>query len=208
MTEAPTAVTRTEGEPQPRPGLCGKALPQCEISIRDDTGREPPTGVEGEICVGPARSGAWAGVYTPMLGYWNRPDATAEALADGVYHTGDIGVLEPDGTLFIRGRRNELVLRGGANVYPAEVERVLLEHPAVAEAAVLGVPDRRLGERVVAAVRLADGAQVSDAALRDHCRAALARYKVPDVIALVESLPRNAMAKVIKRELRPLFERE
>jgi acyl-CoA synthetase (AMP-forming)/AMP-acid ligase II len=115
-------------------------------------------------------------------------------------------VLESDGTLFIRGRRNELILRGGANVYPAEVERVLLEHPAVAEAAVLGVPDRRLGERVVAAVRLADGANASDAALRDHCRASLARYKVPDAIALVDSLPRNAMAKVIKRDLRHLFE--
>jgi len=208
MTEAPTAVTRAEGEPQPRPGLCGKALPQCEVSIRGEDGRELPAGSEGEICVGPARSGAWAGVYTPMLGYWNRPDATAEALAGGVYHTGDIGVREPDGTLFIRGRRNELILRGGANVYPAEVERVLLEHPAVAEAAVLGVPDRRLGERVVAAVRLADGATTSDDALREHCRAQLARYKVPDVIQRVDSLPRNAMAKVIKRELLPLFERD
>jgi long-chain acyl-CoA synthetase len=206
MTEAPTAVTRAEGEPQPRPGLCGKALPQCEISICGEDCRELPAGNEGEICVGPARSGAWAGVYTPMLGYWHRPDATAEALAGGVYHTGDIGVLEPDGTLFIRGRRNELILRGGANVYPAEVERVLLEHPAVAEVAVLGVPDRRLGERVVAAVRLADGAVASDDALREHCRAQLARYKVPDAIARVDAMPRNAMAKVIKRELRPLFD--
>jgi long-chain acyl-CoA synthetase len=208
MTEAPTAVTRAEGEPQPKPGLCGKALPQCEISIRGDDGRELPPGAEGEICVGPARTGEWAGQYTPMLGYWNRPDATAEALAGGVYHTGDIGVLERDGTLFIRGRRNELILRGGANVYPAEVERVLLEHPAVAEAAVLGVPDRRLGERVVAAVRLSDGASASGDALREHCRAVLARYKIPDAIAIVESLPRNAMAKVIKRELQPLFERK
>jgi acyl-CoA synthetase (AMP-forming)/AMP-acid ligase II len=207
MTEAPTAVTRAEGEPQPRPGLCGKALPQCEISIRSGDGRALEHGVEGEICVGPARTGAWAGQYTPMLGYWNRPDATAEALAGGVYHSGDVGVLEPDGTLFIRGRRNELILRGGANVYPAEVERVLLEHPAVAEAAVLGVPDRRLGERVVAAVRIADGSSTSSDALREHCRTSLARYKVPDAIALVDALPRNAMAKVIKRELRPLFEK-
>jgi acyl-CoA synthetase (AMP-forming)/AMP-acid ligase II len=205
MTEAPTAVTRTAGEPQPRPGLCGKALPQIEITIRSEDGCELPPGEEGEICVGPARSGEWAGVYTPMLGYWNRPDATAAALAGGVYHTGDVGVLEPDGTLFIRGRRNELILRGGANVYPAEVERVLLEHPSVAEAAVLGIPDARLGERVVAAVRLAGGARATAAELRDHCRAALARYKVPDAVAIVDALPRNAMAKVIKRELQPLF---
>ncbi len=208
MTEAPTAVTRAEGEPSPIAGLCGRALPQIEITIRAEHGGVLPTGEEGEICVGPARAGDWAGAYTPMLGYWNRPDATAEALAGGVYHSGDIGVLEPDGTLFIRGRRNELILRGGANVYPAEVERVLLEHPAVAEVAVLGVPDRRLGERVVAAVRLEAGAQASDAALREHCRTSLARYKVPDAIARVDSLPRNAMSKVLKRELRVLFERE
>jgi acyl-CoA synthetase (AMP-forming)/AMP-acid ligase II len=207
MTEAPTAVTRAEGEPQPKPGLCGRALPQTEITIRGEDGRELPAGEEGEICVGPSRTGPWAFVYTPMLGYWNRPEATAAALAGGVYHTGDVGVLEPDGTLYIRGRRNELILRGGANVYPAEVERVLLEHPAVAEAAVLGIPDRRLGERVVAAVRLAAGADASEDALREHCRAALARYKVPDAIARVDSFPRNAMAKVIKRELRELFER-
>jgi acyl-CoA synthetase (AMP-forming)/AMP-acid ligase II len=207
MTEAPTAVTRAEGAPSPIPGLCGRALPQIEITIRAEDGSELPAGVAGEICVGPSRSGDWAGSYTPMLGYWNRPEATAEALAGGVYHSGDIGVLEPDGTLFIRGRRSELILRGGANVYPAEVERVLLEHPAVAEAAVLGVPDRRLGERVVAAVRLEAGAHASDAALREHCRISLARYKVPDAIALVDSFPRNAMAKVLKRELRVLFER-
>jgi acyl-CoA synthetase (AMP-forming)/AMP-acid ligase II len=203
MTEAPTAVTRAEGEASPRPGLCGVALPQVEISVRSVDGRALAPGEEGEICVGPATRGPWAGLYTPMLGYWNRPDATADALAGGVYHSGDIGVLEPDGTLYIRGRRNELILRGGANVYPAEVERVLLEHPSVAEAAVLGLPDRRLGERVVAAV-IPDG-EVDEAALRDHCRGRLARYNVPDAIAFVDALPRNAMSKVVKRELRELF---
>jgi long-chain acyl-CoA synthetase len=206
MTEAPTAATRAEGEPQSRPGRCGAALPQVEITIRDDQGRALPAGEEGEICVGPARRGAWAGVYTPMLGYWNRPEATALALAGGVYHSGDVGVLEPDGTLYIRGRRSELILRGGANVYPAEVERVLLEHPAVAEAAVLGIPDRRLGERVVAAVVLEPDASVGVDALRDHCRALLARYKVPEAIAVLDAFPRNAMSKVIKRELHALFE--
>jgi acyl-CoA synthetase (AMP-forming)/AMP-acid ligase II len=206
MTEAPTAVTRADGGPVEQPGLCGLALPQVEISIRDDAGRALAPGEEGEICVGPARAGAWAGVYTPMLGYWRKPEATAKALRDGVYHTGDIGVQEPDGTLYIRGRRNELILRGGANVYPAEVERVLTQHPAVSECAVFGIPDRRLGERVVAVVVLAPGAEASAEELQAHCGAALARYKVPERVAFAAALPRNAMSKVIKRDLAPLFE--
>jgi acyl-CoA synthetase (AMP-forming)/AMP-acid ligase II len=206
MTEAPTSVTRAEGGPVATPGLCGRALPQVEISIRDETGRALPTGSEGEICVGPARQGAWAGVYTPMLGYWKKPEATAQALRDGVYYSGDLGVLEPDGTLYIRGRRNELILRGGANVYPAEVERVLAEHPAVAECAVFGIPDARLGERVVATVVLAPAVRARVEELQAFCREQLARYKVPERIAFVETLPRNAMSKVVKRMLAPLFE--
>ena len=206
MTEAPTAVTRADGAPVEKPGICGLALPQVEITIRDDAGRELPPGEEGEICVGPARTGRFAGLYTPMLGYWRKPDATRKALRDGIYHTGDIGVQEQGGTLYIRGRRNELILRGGANVYPAEVERVLAEHPAVAESAVLGLPDRRLGERVVAVVRLAPGREASAAELQAHCAKQLARYKVPERIAFADELPRNAMSKVVKRALLPLFE--
>jgi acyl-CoA synthetase (AMP-forming)/AMP-acid ligase II len=206
MTEAPTAVTHAEGEPSPRPGLCGRALPQCEIQIRDARGRTLPPGEEGEICIGPAREGAWAGVYTPMLGYWQRPDATAQALRDGCYHSGDVGMMERDGTLFIRGRRSELILRGGANVYPAEVERVLEEDPRVAESAVLGLPDERLGQRVAAAVVLEPGARATAADLQAHCREQLARYKVPERLAIVEALPRNAMSKVMKTRLVSLFE--
>jgi acyl-CoA synthetase (AMP-forming)/AMP-acid ligase II len=205
MTEAPTAVTRTAGESSSEPGLCGRAYPQIEITIRDEAGRVLPPGAEGEICVGPAREGAWAGIYTPMLGYWNKPEASAEALRGGRYHSGDLGVLTVDGTLFIRGRRNELILRGGANVYPAEVERVLKQHPAVAEAAVLGIPDTRLGQRVMAAVVLAPGAHATCESLRAHCAAELARYKVPERIAIAAELPKNAMAKVIKPRLLPLF---
>ena len=162
------------------------------------------TGEPVPVLTGPAREGPWAGVYTPMLGYWNRPEETAKALAGGVLHTGDVGVLEPDGTLYIRGRRSDLILRGGANVYPAEVERVLAEHPAVAEVAVLGLPDARRGERVAVVVPAAEGAPTQDA-LRAWCLERLARYKVPERIALAAELPRNAMSKVLKRELRPLF---
>jgi long-chain acyl-CoA synthetase len=205
MTEAPTAVTWSDGRESPQPGLCGAALPQVEIAVLDAEGRRLPAGEVGEICVGPARSGPWAGVYTPMLGYWGRPEASAEALRDGLYHSGDLGLLDEEGILFIRGRRNDLILRGGANVYPAEVELALQEHPAVAACAVLGVPDARLGQRVVAAVQLAPGAAATVEQLRAHLGERLARYKVPERIVLVGALPRNAMAKVVKRELEPLF---
>jgi long-chain acyl-CoA synthetase len=141
----------------------------------------------------------------PMLGYWGKPDATREALRDGVYHSGDLGLVDADGTLFIRGRRSELILRGGANVYPAEVERVLQEHPCVAACAVLGLPDERLGQCVAAAVQLAPGGEVEVSQLQAHLRRRLARYKVPDRIAFVDELPRNAMAKVLKRELEQVF---
>jgi len=208
MTEAPTAVTRTDGKASPAPGLCGKAVPQVVIRILDEKDEPVPAGEIGEICVAPRASGPWAGVYTPMLGYWNKPDETAKALHGGVYHSGDLGFLDAQGDLYIRGRRNELILRGGANIYPAEVERVLQEHPAVAAAAVLGRPDTRLGQRVVAAVQLGAGASASVDELAAFARERLARYKVPEQIALVASLPRNAMGKVVKRELESLFERK
>ena len=206
MTEAPTAVTTSGGARGDKPGLCGTALPQIEIRICDDDGREVPAGEPGEICVAPARTGVWAGVYTPMLGYWDDVAATREALRDGVYRTGDIGFLEADGALYIRGRRNELILRGGANVYPAEVERVLTAHPAVASAAVFGLPDERLGERVVAVVSLVRGGHVAPEVLIAHCRGELARYKTPEEIRIVDTMPRNAMNKIVKARLHALFD--
>jgi acyl-CoA synthetase (AMP-forming)/AMP-acid ligase II len=205
MTEAPTAVTWHTSEGTPEPGLCGAAVPQVALEIVDEANAALPSGEIGEICIRPAEAGPLAGVYTPMLGYWNKPEATAEALRGGRYHTGDLGFLDEAGLLHVRGRRNELILRGGANVYPAEIERVLAGHPAVAAAAVLGVADPRLGERVVAAVELEEGARGDEQSLRDHVRASLARYKVPDVIRVIDALPRNAMNKVVKPRLRPLF---
>lgn len=206
MTEAPTAVTWSDGETPPKPGLCGRPMAHLEIEILAEDGRVLPAGEVGEITVRAAEEGAFAGVYTPMLGYWNRPEASAEALHDGRYHTGDLGTFADDGNLYIRGRRGELILRGGANVYPAEVERVLQEHEAVAFAAVFGVPDERLGERVVAAIETVPDADVPGAEeLRAFCRARLARYKVPDRIGVVAAMPRNAMGKIVKRELRGHF---
>jgi acyl-CoA synthetase (AMP-forming)/AMP-acid ligase II len=205
MTEAPTAVTWSTGESSPQPGLCGRPQPQVEISIVGEDGARLAPGEIGEICVGPAREGPWAGVYTPMLGYWERPEASAEALREGLYHTGDLGLVDAEGTLFIRGRRSELILRGGANVYPAEVERLIQQIPGVAGCAVLGIPDRRLGQRVVAAVEREPGASLGGDEIRAYLAPHLARYKVPERVEIVAELPRNAMSKVLKRELSKLF---
>jgi len=206
MTEAPTAVTWTDGSVPKGPGLCGLAIPQVEIEILDESGHVLPGGEIGEICVRPTRSGEFAGVYTPMLGYWCNPEASAKALVAGRYHTGDLGFLESDGNLYIRGRRNELILRGGANVYPAEIERVLRLHPGVEDAAVLGIPDERLGERVAVVVQRSPESQLDEAGLKAHVSGELARYKVPEFVRFVDEMPRNAMNKIVKPKLRPLFD--
>jgi len=205
MTEAPTAVTWSDGAGELPPGLCGQPIPQVEIEIVDEAGQLLGPDEVGEICVRPARSGEFAGVYTPMLGYWGKPAASAKALAHGRYHTGDLGTLDANGTLFIRGRRNELILRGGANVYPAEVERVLGAHPDVDAVAVLGLPDERLGQRVAAVVQVSSGASLDEAALKAHVAGELARYKVPDFIRFTDEMPRNAMNKIVKPRLVALF---
>jgi long-chain acyl-CoA synthetase len=210
MTEAPTVVTRTADDSELLEDLCGTAVEQVEILIVDETDGVLPPGSIGQICVAPATSGPYAHVYTTMLGYWNRPEATAAALSNGKYHTGDIGYLDAQGQLFIRGRQNDLIIRGGANVYPVEVERVLGEHPAVAAVAVLGIADERLGQRVAAVIELSEAARAMPAgelleALRTYCAAQLARYKVPEQFRFVDCLPRNAMNKIVKPQLLCLF---
>jgi acyl-CoA synthetase (AMP-forming)/AMP-acid ligase II len=202
LTEAPTAVTVEDVAQPPVPDSCGRALPQCTIHILDEAGAPVAAGEPGEVCVGPALEGEWADVYRPMLGYWNRPEASAEALRGGLLHTGDIGSLDADGNLRIHDRKNDLIIRGGANVYPAEVERVLHENPAVAACAVIGVPDERLGERVVAFVEVMEDSAASEDELKELCAAHLARYKVPDSVAFVEGFERTPMGKIKKTILR------
>jgi long-chain acyl-CoA synthetase len=202
LTEAPTAVT-WENRPERPPGSSGTALAHVAVAVTDADGGALPAGVEGEIWVGPRTEGPFAGVYRPMLGYWNRPGATREALtADGWLRTGDAGRLDEDGVLHVVGRRNDLIVRGGANVYPAEVEIALTGHPDVAEAAVIGRPDERLGETVLAVVRPREGSTLTAADLQEFCRGRLARYKIPAEVLFVAELPRNAMGKVVKKTLR------
>jgi len=204
LTEAPSVVTcQVPGEPHHQ-GDCGRALPHVVITIRDEDGRVLPAGESGEVCVAGRAEGPLAGVYTPFLGYWNRPEATEAALRGGLLHTGDVGHLDASGTLFLEGRRNDMIIRGGSNVYAAEVERVLLSEPRVARAAVVGAPDERLGERVVAFVQLDPGAATTPEELRDFCRGELARYKVPDEVRLVDELEMSTTGKVVKGPLRDL----
>lgn len=203
LTEMPTATT-IDPPGERVLGASGVALPHIELTIRDEEGKAVETGASGEVCVEAVQEGPWAGVYTPMLGYWRRPDATAETLREGRLHTGDIGKLDEQGYLTIVDRKNLLILRGGANIYPAEVERVLHEDERVEACAVVGVPDERLGERVAAWVQVASGKTVDPAELIEHCRNRLARYKVPEKIELIDTMPRNAMNKIMRRELPPI----
>jgi len=205
LTEAPTGVSSTVlGVPSP-PGSVGRPCDHLAVEIQDETGRPVAPGVVGEVCIGPRRDGLWKDVYVPMLGYWRRPEETEAALRGGWLHTGDLGAMDDDGELFIRGRLKDLIIRGGANVYPAEVERVLFEDPAVLHCAVTGRPDARLGETVAAFVQLRD--QAADPAeagrrLEDRCRQSLSKHKVPTTWIFVDDMPRNQMNKIVKQALK------
>jgi fatty-acyl-CoA synthase len=135
-------------------------------------------------------------------GYWRDPEATAAAFAGGWFHTGDIGVRDEDGYLFIVDRLKDMIVSGGENIASSEVERVLYEHESVLEVAVVGRPDDKWGETPVAFVVLRDGAEATADELVEHCRAQLARYKVPKEVTFLDALPRNPSGKVLKRELR------
>lgn len=172
---------------------CGRPSPGFEIRVRT-AGRDAAPHEVGEIEI---RS---AGV---MKGYWNRPEATAEAIdAQGWFRSGDAGYFDEDGFLFIHDRVKDMIVSGGENVYPAEVENALFSHPDVADAAVIGVPDEKWGEAVKAMVVLRPGCEPDTASIISHCRGLIAGYKVPKTVDFVPLLPRNPSGKVLRRELR------
>jgi long-chain acyl-CoA synthetase len=178
-------------------GSVGLPFPSTECKIVDlETGaREVPLGEDGELCVrGPQ----------VMKGYWNRPDETEIALREGWLYTGDVARMDEDGFFYIVQRKKDLIIVSGFNVYPNEVEDVLFTHPAIAEAAVIGVPDEYRGEAVKAFVVLKDGAGATTDELIEYCRTNLAKYKVPSSIVPIDKLPKSAVGKVLKRELREL----
>lgn len=174
-------------------GSVGRPCLFLDLDIWDEEGRSMPAGEPGEIVLrGPK----------VFKGYWRDPEATAKAFAGGWFHTGDIGVRDADGYLFVVDRLKDMIVSGGENIAGSEVERVLYEHDAVLEAAVVGRPDERWGEVPVAFVVLRDGATAAGDELVEHCREQLARYKVPKAVTFLDALPRNPSGKVLKRELR------
>lgn len=194
LTEAASQVaTMPPGDAARRPGSSGRPLPGVELRVVREDGSDAAVGEPGVILVrGPI----------VMAGYWNRPDASAAALENGWLRTGDIGFLDAEGYLYVLDRRDDLIITGGENVYPAEVEAALLAHPAVAEAGVVGVPDERWGHAVAAAVVLKPGARAGASDIAAFCRDRLAGYKVPSIIRFVDSLPRTAAGKVQRHLLR------
>lgn len=204
MTEVPTVVAIEPRHGSAVPESSGRPLQHLLVEIRDDAGTALPAGRSGEITVRGWPDGPWGGLYTPMLCYLGHAEATASTVRDGALMTGDIGSLDGSGHLHVLDRRRSVIIRGGANVYPAEVERILSQVPGVVGCAVVGIPDERLGEKVGAAVETDPDVEVSREALVEHCQANLARYKVPEEWRFAE-LPRNTMGKVILPDVRRLF---
>jgi long-chain acyl-CoA synthetase len=179
----------------PRALSCGQAAVGVEVRTTEiETGRTCAPGEVGEVQVRGEN-------VTP--GYWNKPSETAEALQDGWYSSGDLGYLDEEGYLFLVDRSKDMIVSGGENVYSAEVEEALYRHPAVAEAAVIGIPHERWGEAVHAVVTLAAGTAVTEGELVAHCGRLIAGYKVPKTVEVrTEPLPRTAVGKILKRDLR------
>ncbi|MGW1051421.1 long-chain-fatty-acid--CoA ligase [Streptomyces sp. NPDC002521] len=192
MSETSPVVSFNHPDRPRKPGSVGTPIRDVEVRLLDDNGRDVAPGEVGELAVrGP----------NLMKGYWHRPEETAATVPDGWLRTGDMARRDEDGYLYIVDRKKDLIIRGGYNVYPREIEEVLHEHPAVALAAVLGVPDERLGEEVAAAVVLRPGAEADTEELREFVRDRVAAYKYPRRLWLTDALPMGPSGKILKREI-------
>jgi long-chain acyl-CoA synthetase len=198
LTETSSVTSQHAAEDYERkPDSAGLVVPVCDTRVVDAMGREVAAGEIGEL---------WVRGPNVVKGYWNNPDATAASFTEGWLHTGDLVRFDEEGFLHILDRAKDMLIRGGENVYCVEVEDALYSHPAIMDAAVVGIPHRVLGEEVGAVVQVKPGVAVDETALRRHVAAQLAAFKVPVRIVLRdEPLPRNANGKILKRELRSLF---
>jgi fatty-acyl-CoA synthase len=197
MTETSPVSTQTrrDDELERRVSTVGRPHPHIEVKVVDpETGRTLPRGETGEFCT---RG------YSVMLGYWEEPEKTAESIdAAGWMHTGDLATMDDAGYLNIVGRTKDMVIRGGENVYPREIEEFLYGHPAIADVQVIGVPDQRFGEELCAWVRLKEGASLTEDEVREHCRGKLAHYKVPRYVRFVAEFPMTITGKIQKYRMR------
>lgn len=204
MTENSPVATQTkiDDDIRRRTETVGKPLPHMEIAVRDiNTGELVPQGTVGEVCFR---------AYSVMIGYWDDPIRTAEVIdEDGWLHTGDLAVMDENGYLAVAGRLKDMVIRGGENIYPREVEECLMTHPDVVDAQVVGVPDERMGEELAAWLILAPGAHtLDDAAVRSYCETRIARHKIPRYVRVVKEFPMTVTGKVRKNILREQTERD
>ena len=199
QTEASPLITQTRADDslELRVGTVGRPLPGIEVKVIDqETGTALDDGQPGELC---GRG------HDVMLGYYNLPDKTSEAIdSDGWLHTGDLAVRESNGYYRITGRLRDLIIRGGENVYPREIEELLFQHPAIQDVQIIGVPDRKFGEEVMAWVRLHDGNTVSAEDLKAFCKANLAYFKVPHYWKFVDSFPITVTGKIQKYKMREI----
>lgn len=197
MTETTGAVTQSfySDSFELKSATVGLTIPHTEIKmVNPATGETCQCGESGEL---------WTRGYANMVGYYNMPDKTAETLdADGWLHSGDLATMRPDGYINIVGRVKDMIIRGGENIYPAEIEAFLMRHPQIAEAQIVGIPDQFMGEEVCALIRLKPGETVTEDQLREHCKASIARHKVPKHFRFIEAFPLTASGKVQKFVLR------
>jgi long-chain acyl-CoA synthetase len=192
LSESSPVASFNRPDRERKPGSIGIPIEGVEMKVVDDDDNEVSQGDVGEIVI---RG------HNVMKGYWNKPDETGDTLRDGWLHTGDMAKVDEDGYFFIVDRKKDLIIRGGYNVYPREIEEVLYEHPAVREAAVIGIADDKLGEEVGAAVALKDGEDASEQELRDFVKEQVAAYKYPRRVWFVDDLPKGPTGKILKREI-------
>ena len=193
LSESFAIATGYDGQTPYRPGSAGQPAPGLEIRIDDYKNQPLPARKVGEICLRGAN-------ITP--GYWQDPSATVAAISGEWFRTGDVGYLDEDGFLFITDRKKDLIIKGGENISPGEIEDVIYMHPAVAEVAVIGVPDDLFGEEIWAVVQTKPGQEVAGEEIQRHVAAHLTRFKVPARVVFQSSLPKNCNGKIVKRQIR------
>ena len=197
ITVLPPALHEPEDGPDVKVGTCGYERTGMQVSIQDDQGREVAPGATGEICVcGPA----------VFAGYYDNPEANRKAFRDGWFRTGDLGHVDEQGFLYITGRASDMYISGGSNIYPREIEEKILTHPAIAEVAVLGVPDRTWGEVGVAVCALRPEAALDERELLAWLESRIARYKLPKRVFFWDALPKSAYGKITKKTIREELE--